>query len=59
VGHSLPTVYRGANKFLTRLTSWTSKCAEFYEDFKNVNLPLGQNAHKKLFLKTMLNWDFS
>jgi hypothetical protein len=56
VGHSL---YRGANKFLTRLTSWTSKCAEFYEDFKNVNLPLGQNAHKKLFLKTMLNWDFS
>jgi hypothetical protein len=37
-----------------------SKDAEFYVDFKNINLPLWQNApKKKLFLKNMLNCDFS
>jgi hypothetical protein len=31
------------------------KNAEFYAGFKNTNLPLRQNAPKKVILKNMLN----
>jgi hypothetical protein len=36
LGHAL---YRGQNIFFTIWTSWISKDAEFYVDFKNINLP--------------------
>jgi hypothetical protein len=32
-------IYRGPKIFPTIWTSWVSKDAEFYVDFKNINLP--------------------
>jgi hypothetical protein len=46
LGHAL---YRGPNIFFTIWTLWISKYAEFYVDFKNIYLPLWQNAPKKIY----------
>jgi hypothetical protein len=40
---------KGPKIFFTILTSWLSKDAEFYVDFKIINLPLSQNAPKKSY----------
>jgi hypothetical protein len=39
---------KGPTIFFTIWTSWVSKDAECYVDFKNINLPLWQNAPKKV-----------
>jgi hypothetical protein len=46
LGHAL---YRGKKSFFTIWNSWVSKDAEFYVDFKNLNLYSGQNAPKKRY----------
>jgi hypothetical protein len=38
--------------FVSIWASWVSEYAEFYIDFKSMNLPGWQNAHKKLFKDT-------
>jgi hypothetical protein len=40
------TLYKGENFCLTIWTIWVSKDAEFFVEFKNINVP-----------KNMLNWD--
>jgi hypothetical protein len=44
LGHAL---YRGQKICFTMWAWWVSKDTEFYVDFKNINLPLWQNAPKK------------
>jgi hypothetical protein len=47
---------KGSEIFLfTIWTSSVSKNSEFYVDFKNINLPLWQNAPKKRYSRTKIS----
>jgi hypothetical protein len=47
---SCTAVYKGPKFFFTTWTSWVLKSpAEFYVDFKKINLPLWQNAPEKSY----------